>query len=248
MNFALRLLLLVCCLLLSCCIMQQRMSVLSDVPLHRSLKVAVDGYYIAPNPERRTLPARGTVYVAPMDVTAVKGSADECLPAMQENMHRYLCEEIDAALRDVCPAGEWTRTDDAAQATLIYRTALVRFRRQRPVLRGLAVIAGPFVDVPLVSDAVKRFAKGDICIEGTVSYRPTNALIAAFRDANRESTAFYEVAAYRPTGHVEANLRIWAKKMARLIYANDLMERRGESFEEVVKERSVGDTLKAYLE
>lgn len=247
MSFRNLLLLLFACLSLSCCVTRHT-EVLSNVPLSRSVKVAVDGYYVRPNPERKALPARGTIYVCPMDVSRVKGQADECLPAMQQDMHRYLCAEVDEALRAVCPNGEWTRTNDAAQATLLYQTALVRFRPQRPLLRGVAALAGPFVDVPFVSGAVKSFAKGDICIEGAVRLAQGNQLLAAFKDANRESTAFYEAAAYRPEGNVEINLRIWAKKMARLIYADDLMTRCGQTFDEVIKERSFSDTVKAHLE
>lgn len=248
MNLRHLLLLLLLCLSLSCCVWQNHTDVLSSVPLNRSVKVAVDGYYVYPNPENKALPQRGTVYVAPMDVSRVKGEADASLAAMQQCMHGYLCAEVAAALRDVCPNGEWSLTDDAEHATLLYQTALVRYRPQKPVLRGLTVLASPFVSVPFVSSAVKSFAKGDICIEGAVRARQTNMLLAAFKDSNRESTALYEAAAYRPTGNAEVNLRIWAKKMARFIYAEALMNSEGKSFEQVLKDRSVGDTLHAYME
>lgn len=248
MNLRHPFLLLLCCLSLSACMWQQHTSVLSDVPLNRSLKVAVDGYYVYPNPEKNTLPENGTIYVAPMDVSQVKSEDDASLSAMQQAMHEYLCAEVAAALHDVCPNGEWMLTDDAEQATLLYQTALVRYRPQKPLLRGLTMLASPFVSVPFVSGAVKRFAKGDICIEGAVRFRETDTLLAAFKDSNRESTALYESAAYRPTGNAEVNLRIWAKKMARLIYADALMNQQGKTFEEIVEERSVRDTVKAYME
>lgn len=248
MNLRHLFLLLLCCLSLSCCMWQQHTSVLSDVPLNRSVKAAVDGYYVYPNPEKKTLPERGTVYVAPMDVSRVKSEDDASLSAMQQAMHDYLCAEVAAALHEVCPNGEWTLTDDAEQATLLYRTALVRYRPQKPLLRGLAVLASPFVSVPFVSGAVKRFAKGDICIEGAVRFRETDTLLAAFKDSNRESSALYESAAYRPTGNAEVNLRIWAKKMARFIYADARMNREGKSFEQLLEERSVADTIHAYME
>lgn len=251
MNFRYVLLLLLCCLSFTSCVMQRQLrpeSGLFQVPLSHSVKVAVDGYYVYPNPEKAKLPERGTVYVAPMDVSKVRGHADDCLPAMQQDMQRYLREEVAAALKEVCPNGEWTLTDDAAHATLIFRTALVRFRPQKPLLRGLAVLAGPFVEIPFVTSAVKRFAKGDICMEGAVNLRENNVLLAAFKDSNRESTALYESSAYRPTGNAEVNLRIWAKKMARLIDAKSVMNKNGWTFEQLVEERSVGDTMKAYME
>lgn len=246
------LLLLLCCLSFASCVMQQQLqseSGLYQVPLSRSLKVAVDGYYVRPNPESEPLPKKGTIYVAPMDVSHVRGSADECLPAMQQDMHRYLCTEIAAALKETCPNGEWTLTNDAEHATLRYETALVRFRPQRPLLRGAAMLASPFIEIPFVTKAVKKFAKGDICIEGAVRYQQkTPVLVAAFKDSNRASAAFYESAAYRPTGNAEVNLRIWAKKMARFIYAEAIMSRQGKSFEQVLEERSFTDTVKAYAE
>lgn len=248
MNFRHLLLLLSCCLSLTCCIWQQHTSVLSNVPLNHSVKIAVDGYYVYSNPGKRLLPATGTVYVAPMDVSQVEREADDSLSAMQQYMHDCLSSEVAAALHDVCPNGEWKLTDDAAKATLVYQTALVRYRPQKPVLRGLAVLASPFVEVPFVASAVKKFAKGDICIEGAVRFRETNTLLVAIKDSNRESTALYESAAYRPTGNAEVNLRIWAKKMARFIYADALMTREGKSFEQVVEDRSVGDTIRAYME
>lgn len=240
-------LLLLCSLCLCSCV-SQHTSVLSQVPLDRSLKVALDGYYVYPNSEKQELPRRGTVYVAPMDVSSVQGEDEACLAAMQEYMSRSLSEEVAAALHDVSPQGEWTLTDKPEQATILYQTALVRFRPQRPLLRGLAVLAGPFVEIPFVSSAVKSYAKGDICIEGAIRLRETNALLFAFKDSNRESTALYESAAYRPEGNVEINLRVWAKKMARFIYADAIMIRSGCSFEEIVAQRSISDTVKAYRE
>lgn len=234
--------------LTGCAWQQQHTDVLSHVPLQRSLKVAVDGYYIAPNAGKNSIPPKGAVYVAPMDVSRVESDADACLPAMVELMQSCLTEEVGAALRDVCPNGGWTLTDDPQKATLIYRTALVRFRPQAPLLRGVVGVVSKFVDIPLVSRAVKTYAQGDICIEGSVRVRESDFLLMAFKDSNRETTSFYQAAAYRPTGNAEVNLRIWAKKMARFIYAEELMSRRGCSFEELLHERTVGETLKAYME
>ena len=248
MNFRHLLLLLLCCLSLACCIQVQHTHVLSNVPLNRSLKVAVDGYYVRPEPEKKALPVRGTIYVAPMDVSQVKDEDEDTLSAMQQTMHRYLCDEVAVALKDVCPNGEWVLTDDAEHATLLYQTALVRFRPQRPLLRGVVGIVASFVNIPVASRVVKRYAKGDICIEGAVRIRETDTLLAAFKDSNRESAALYEAAAYRPTGNAEVNLRIWAKKMARFIYADARMSRDGKSFEQLLEERSVGDTIHAYME
>lgn len=248
MNFRHFLLFLLCCLSLTCCIREQRTQVLSNVPLNRSLKVAVDGYYVRPDSEKKVLPMRGSIYVAPMDVSQVKDEDEDTLSAMQQVMHRYLCDEVAAALKEVCPSGEWVLTDDADHATLLYQTALVRFRPQRPLLRGVVGIVASFVNIPVVSRVVKRYAKGDICIEGAVRLRETDTLLAAFKDSNRESTALYESAAYRPTGNAEVNLRIWAKKMARFIYADACMNRDGKSFEQLLEERSVGDTIHAYME
>ncbi len=248
MNFRRLFLLLLCCLSLTCCIREQHTQVLSNVPLDRSLKVAVDGYYVCPPSEKKVLPVSGTIYVAPMDVSQVKDEDADTLSAMQQAMHRYLCDEVAAALKEVCPNGEWVLTEDAEHATLLYQTALVRFRPQRPLLRGVIGIVAAFVNIPVASRVVKQYAKGDICIEGAVRSRQTNTLLAAFKDSNRESAALYEAAAYRPTGNAEVNLRIWAKKMARFIYAGALMNTEGKSFEQVLKDRSVGDTLHAYME
>lgn len=227
----------------------QSESGLFDVPLQHHCKVAVDGYYIADQVGQVPLPKTGTICVTPMDVALVQqGAGADYLPAMQEHMLGYMQTEMAAALKEFFPNGEWVVTQDATKATVRVDTALVRFRPQKPVLRVVTSVVDSFVDVPLLSRGVKKFAAGDICIEGAVRLCRDNSLLYAFKDSNRETAALYKAEAYQRTGNAELSLRIWAKKLARLIYASAYARRNGDDIRRLIDERSLMDTVKAYRE
>lgn len=227
----------------------QSESGLYDVQLKHYAKVSVDGFYIADEAGRVMLPERGSICVTPMSVEQVKnGAGADYLPSLQQHMDSYMRTELSAALKEFYPAGEWTVTDDVNMATVRVDTALVRFRPQHPFLRVVSTLAGPFINVPLVADGVKKFAKGGICIEGTVRLCSDNSLLYAFKDSNRETAALYMREAYRGDGNAELSLRIWAKKLARLIYASAYARQNGDDIRRLIDERSLMDTVKAYRE
>lgn len=222
---------------------------LFDVPLQHHYKIALDGYYIAEQVGQVQLPDTGTICVTPMDVAMVQqGAGEEYLPAMQEHMLGYMQTELEAALKEFFPNGEWKVTQDAENATVRVDTALVRFRPQKPVLRVVTSVADSFVEAPLLSRGVKKFAAGDICIEGAVRLCRDNSLLYAFKDSNRETAALYMAEAYQRTGNAELSLRIWAKKLARLIYASAYARLNGDDIRRLIDERSLMDTVKAYRE
>lgn len=222
---------------------------LYDVPLQHHYKVALDGFYIGSGAGQVPLPERGTICVTPMNVDLVQESSGaEYLPVMQQHMLGYLQSELSAALQEFFPNGEWAVTVDASAATVRVDTALVRFRPQNPGLRVGATVAGSFIPVPLVSRGVKAFAKGDICIEGAVRLCSDNTLLYAFKDSNRETAALYMAEAYERTGNAELSLRVWAKKLARLIYASAYARLNGDDVRRMIEERSLIDTAEAYAE
>lgn len=222
---------------------------LFDAPLQHHYKVALDGFYIAEDAEQVPLPETGSICVMPMSVDMVKDAdGEEYLTAMQQHMLDYMQTELRDALKECFPAGEWTVTQDATQATLRVDTALVRFRPQSPFLRLGVEAAGAFVSAPLLSREVKSYAKGDICIEGALRLCRDNSLLYAFKDSNRETAALYTAEAYQRTGNAELSLRIWAKKLARFIYASAYARLHGDNVRRLIEERPLLDTAKAYLE
>lgn len=227
----------------------QSESGLYNVPLQHHYKIAMDGYYIADQVGQVSLPEKGTICVTPMAVDLVQqGEGAEYLPAMQAHMLGYMQTELAAALNEFFPNGEWVVTQDAEKATVRVDTALVRFRPQKPALRVATAVAGSFIDVPLLSRGVKKFAAGDICIEGAVRLCRDNSLLYAFKDSNRETAALYTAEAYERTGNAELSLRIWAKKLARLIYASAYARLKGDDVRNLIDNRPLSDTVRAYCE
>ncbi len=242
-----------CALLLSSCsLVEQRLaseSGLYDVPLTHSIKVPVDGYWTWGKGNAAVDKKDLCFYVAPLDVSRVQEDHPELAPTMVMQMHDLMRCKLTEAFNEANAANQtrWHLTEQAGQADLRIDLAVVTLRKRRPILHIVAKVLG-YVAPTGVGDAVDLIAEGDITIEGTIRRSSDNALLLAFKDANRAPLRFYHKNTYLRTGHVDANLKLWAEKLARLC-RESAHDRLGDStLKEKVKNRSMGDVIRTRVQ
>lgn len=192
---------------------------LYDVELQRYPKAFMDGAWTWGEGNPYAELRKGSIYIAPLDISKVQEDQPELAPLMVDQMHGYVVQCVQKALNESNAANktEWVMTDKPAHATVRVDMALVHFRPQRPLLRLLSSVGGLFMKIPGVSDAVGYFSKGDICIEMTVRDGKTGKLLLACKDSNSRSASLISAEAYSRTGNADANLRYWAEQLAFLV-------------------------------
>ncbi len=253
MNRALLLLTSLCCLLLaSCSLMEQRLqsqSGLYDVELSHTYKVAVDGYWTWGKGSSCYHQPTGCLYIAPLDVSAVQKEYPELAPVLVEEMHGLMKTNMEKMLAESNAANRtlWRLTENEAEADIRIDLAVVSLKTQKPLLHIAAKVLG-YVAPTGVGDAVELVARGDITLEGTIRDARKGELIMAFKDSNRAKLRFYHKDAYRRGGNADANLRLWAEKLAILCRecAPDRME--GQTLQDKVEQRTLGEVIRERAE
>ncbi len=240
-----------CCLLLCSCMSRQLHSEsgLYNVPLEHSYKVPVDGYWTWNRHNPYTHQASGSLYIAPLNVSAVQEDYPELAPLIVEQMDGLLKEKMTLALNEANKANNtnWVLTRDAAKADIRIELAVVSLRTQKPLLHILSGIIGPFTPAG-VSHAVDFVSKGDITLEGAIRSARDGQLMFAFKDSNRAHLRFYHKDTYRRTGHVDANLRRWARMLARLCREGAYDRMGDHTLQERLEQRSFSDAVKSHLD
>ncbi len=242
-----------CCTLLpSCSLVEQRLkseSGLYSVPLSLNLKVQVDGIWFHGEGNPYEHQKSVVFYVAPLDVSLVEEDYPELAPAMVEQMHDLMKRELTKAFTDANRANrtQWKVTEYPDEADVRFDLAVVSLKTQRPGLHIAAKVLG-FVAPTGVGDAVELIAKGDITLEGTIRDNRNGHLLMAFKDSNRAKMRLYHKKTYSRTGNVDANLQLWAEKLALLCRegAHDRLE--DGTIKEKVDNRSVKDVIKARVQ
>ncbi len=238
-----------CCMTLaSCSLMEQRLqseSGLYDVKLTRSYKVPVEGYWAWGKGDPYAGQAAVVFYVAPLDVTAVQEDHPELAPNMVRQMHDLMLQDLSESFAEANAANktQWSLTEDPALADVRFDLAVVHLRLRRPVLHVVGKVLG-YVAPTGVGDAVELIAKGDITLEGTIRNNRNGELLLAFKDANRAPLRIYHKNTYSQTGHVDANLKLWAEKLA-MLCRECAHDRLGDKrLSEKIEERTVTDVIK----
>lgn len=240
------------CLLLlcSCSHSLKSESGLYDVELQKSYKVALDGYWVTPiDHKSQKKIKRGTIYIAPLDVSLVEKDEPELSKLIISQMHGLFVEEMQEMLKEGNAANKanWRLTNDPRNATIRVDIAVVRLRPQNPAMRILGTVGSFFSPVPGTGSIVDTLTEGDICIEATVRDAQTGELLFAVKDRNREKTKLYKANAYKKGGNVDANMHAWARKLAFLFRncANDRLGNR--TLRQALEERSFIDATKAHI-
>lgn len=218
---------------------------LYDVKLERSMKASVDGWWAWGKGNPYAAQKKGGIYMAPMDISKVVKDEPERAPLMVQQMHEYMVQEVMKSLKESNAANgtDWQVVDDEKKAQLRVDVALVHFRPQRPGLRLLSFLGGPFIKVPGVSDVVGSFSEGDICIELTIRDAKTGQLYFACKDSNRKKARLYSAAAYSTSGNADVNLHYWAERLAHLIRISSPDQMGQGTLQKKVEERSWVDVI-----
>ncbi len=241
-----------CCLLLSSCsLMEQRLqskSGLYGVPLEHSYKVPVNGFWTwgKGNPYARQ--SSVTIYIAPLNVSLVEKKNPELAPHLVKQMHELMTTKMNKTLAEANAANrtQWKLTSDAGKADIRIDLAVVSLRTQKPGLHIAGKVLG-YVAPTGVGDAVDFISKGDITLEGAIRDCRSGQIYMAFKDSNRAKLRFYHKDTYRRTGNVDANLRLWAQKLA-LIFRESALDRLGnQTLKEKLENRSAKEVIKAHL-
>ncbi len=237
-----------CCIMTSSCtLMEQRLaseSGLYNVPLERSIKVPVDGFWLCGTGNPYAQQKKVNFYVAPLNVSLIREDYPELAASMVPQMHDLMKRKLGKAFAEANAANhtQWVVTEQEQLADVSFELAVVNLRKRRPGLHIAAKVLG-YVAPTGVGDAVEFIAKGDITLEGAIRDRRSGRLLLAFKDANRAPLRFYHKDTYRQTGHVDANLKLWAEKLARLC-RESAHDRLGSStLQQKVKERRVKDVI-----
>lgn len=190
---------------------------LYDVSLRESIKLPVDGVWSWRKGNPYIHQKKGFIYIATLDISLVKESEPELAPLMITQMHDLMIREFEQILKEINLKNEshWQLTEDPNQAHIRIDMSLVHLRPQKPLLRLAGEVVSYLVPLPGISRVVGRFAKGCICIEATIRDNKTGELLMAFKDTNRKPTRLYSKDAYKRRGNADANLRTWAKMLAK---------------------------------
>ncbi len=238
-------------LLCSCALQNQLVSEsgLYQVQLKGNPKVAMDGIWFwgGGNPFRNQ--KEGKIYVAPLDITKVQEDQPKLAPLMVTQMHGYITQYVGEALKEgnAATGANWKLTDTPQDCDVRVDIALVRFRPQSPGLRVLSDVGGHFIKVPGISDVVGMLAEGDVRIEMTIRDMRHDRLLLACKDSNRATVSLISADAFKRSGNADANLRLWAEKLAKLVRfcAPDKMG--DKTLQDLIQERSWWDVIKADL-
>lgn len=243
------LLCLISLLLCSCGHNLESESGLYNVELESSYRVALDGYWVTPKESMTRQEKKGTIYIAPIDVSKVQEKEPELCKLITTDMRKLFVSELKKALKDVNAANKrsWSLTDNPKKASVRVDIAVVRLRAQLPTLRVLGNAGSLLAPVPGTGVVVDSLTDGDICIEATIKDARTNELLFAMKDSNRKKTRLYQVDAYRKSGNVRSNMKAWAEKLAYL-FRNCAPDRLGDkSLADAIKERSFFSATWAHL-
>lgn len=222
---------------------------LYNVKLERHAKVYVDGIWTWGKGNPYEHDKNGSIYIAPLDISKVQKAQPKLAPLMVPQMHDFVVKEVSKSLREANAANgtNWHLAKSPSEATIRVDMALVHFRPQRPGMRVLSSLGGPFVKIPGVSDVVGNFAKGDICLEMTIRDTKTGQLLLACKDSNGDSAWLISAEAYSKKGNADVNLRHWAERLAYLVRISAHDKLGDKTLKQLIKKRGWGEVISERL-
>ncbi len=232
--------------------MSQRLrseSGLYNVKLEHTYKAPVDGFWTWGKGNPYSHQTAGSIYIAPLNVSKVVEDNPELAPLIVEQMRTLMTNKMSAMLTEANAANhtQWVLTNDANKADLRIELAIVSLKTQKPLLHVAAKVVGHFTPTG-VGDAIDYVSQGDIKLEGTIRDVRSGQLIMAFKDSNRAKLRFYHKDTYRRTGNVDANLRLWATKLAKLCRECSYDRIGNHTLKETIDNRTFKEALKVRFE
>ncbi len=219
---------------------------LYSVPLTHTYKADVDGFWISDQPNPYAKQRSGFIYMPPLQVGIMKKDHAEMAKLLQDQMHQHMVDEMSASLAKMNKESKinWQITQSPSNADITIELAVVKFKPQSPIVKVLNAIGGWFINIPGVSNVVGKYAQGSICVEGVFKDARTGKTMAAFKDANRKSVRLYHKNAYEQLGQADENMKLWAKRIANVIYATHFDSSGRVTLGEQIEDRSLGDVIK----
>lgn len=220
------------------------------VPLSRSIKADVDGFWISDKPNPYAKQRSGNIYMAPLDVGIMNEKYPDLAKLLTKQMHGHMVESMSESLDKMNKESHlnWKITHTPSNADITIKLAVVKFKPQMPIMKVASSIGGFFINVPGVSDVAGKYAAGSICIEGVFVDARTGHVMAAFKDANRKTTRLYHKNAYEKIGQADQNMQLWADRIANVIYATHFDESGRSTLKEQIEDRDLGDIIKLKAE
>ena len=218
---------------------------LYNVELQRNIKVPVDGYWTWGKGNPYEAQKSGRIYIHPLDVSLIMQDEPEAAPLMAIQMQDYMTHALVATLRESNSANDtdWKLTANPAEADVCIHTAVVKFRKMRPVINTINTVAGSFIDVPGASQFIGIIGAGNITLECTMRDARTGQLLMAFKDSNRKAVRLYNKEAYSYTGNADVNLKAWAADIAKVIRASAQDRLQHSTLQQKLEEKSYRDVF-----
>ncbi len=223
---------------------------LYSVPLTHTYKADVDGFWISDKPNPYAKQRSGFIYMPALQVDSMAEKHPEMAKLLQTQMHQHMVKEMTASLATMNKESKlnWQVTNSPSNADITIELAVVKFSPQNPVIKVLNAIGGWFINIPGVSNVVGKFSQGSICVEGVFKDARTGQPLAVFKDSNRKTVRLYHKNAYEQLGQADENMQLWAKRIARVIYATHFDASGRVTLGEQIKDRGLGDVIKAKKE
>lgn len=205
--------------MVSCQTQLKSESGLYKVELKKSSKVLVDGVWTWGKGNPYASQKSGNIYIHPLDVSKIRGQYPKEASLMVVQMHDYMVQSFVQNLRESNTANKtnWKLTTNPSAADVCVRTAIVKFRPQKPAAKVAAGVMSMVSSMPGVTKVCSIIADGNITIEGTIRDARSGQLLLAFKDSNRKKVRLYTKEAYEKTGNADANLREWAENLGKVI-------------------------------
>ncbi|MFI3242865.1 MAG: DUF3313 family protein [Akkermansia sp.] len=216
------------------------------VPLTHTYKADVDGFWISDKPNPYAKQRSGFIYMPKLQVDKMAEDHPNMAKLLQKQMHEHMVKEMSASLAKMNQESKlnWQITNSPSNADITIELAVVKFKPQSPVVKVLNAIGGWFINVPGVSNVVGKFSQGSICVEGVFKDARTGKPMAAFKDSNRKTVRLYHKNAYEQLGQADENMKLWAKRIAHVIYATHFDASGRVTLSDQIKDRSIGDVIK----
>jgi hypothetical protein len=215
-------------------------SSLYNVQLKHNPKVLVDGIWSWGKGNPYAGQKSGSIYIHPLDVSLVRRAYPQESKLMVIQMQDYLVQAIAKELKAINAANHchWVLTTNPSAADICIKTAIVKFKPQKPSLKAASAVGSVVMSMPGVNHILGSIADGDIRIEGTMRDARSGQLLLAFKDSNRKKVRIYTEEAYRATGNADANLKEWAGNIAKVIRMSAYDKMGNGTLKEKVKQRS----------
>ncbi len=216
---------------------------LYDVELQSTAKLPVRGVWFSGKGNQYSGKKSGSVYVAPLDVSAIETEYPEQAALMKKELSGFVSDYLTRTFADINKENKtnWQATATPARADIRVNMAVVHFREQRPVVHALVDGLSFISPVPMTSTIAAPLSKGDICLEMTIRDNHSGELLLALKDENKGGLEYYKAEAYSKHGNATASLKAWSRMLANIIRETACDRSGGKTIQQRVEDMNLID-------